>query len=76
MRPSDIITKYAGAEVGVLLQHREKHAGELHAAYWVEYPSIAHALEAVADDLFEGRVEEIIAGGKALTSKEIRALTH
>ena len=76
MRPAEIIARYAGAEIGVLLQHREKHAGDLAEAYWMEYPSIEHALEAVADDLFEGRVEQMTADGEALARAEIEALTH
>jgi len=76
MRASDLIAKYAGAEIGVLIQHREKHAGDLDEAYWMEYPSIEYALEAVADDLFEGRVEKMTADGEVIGSEEIAALTH
>ncbi|RYF31634.1 MAG: hypothetical protein EOO23_02000 [Comamonadaceae bacterium] len=76
MRPADVIAKYNGAEIGVLLQHREKHAGDVGAVYWMGYPSIEHALEAVADDLFEGRVEKITADGDALSEDEVLALTN
>ena len=76
MRPAEIIAKYARAEIGVLLQHREKHAGDLYEAYWMEYPSIAHALEAIADDLFDGLVEKMTADGAALAPEEIEALTE
>lgn len=75
MRASDLIARYARVEVGVLIQHREKHAGDLNATYWMEYPSIEHALEAVADDLFEGRVEKMTAGGEVIAGEEIAALT-
>lgn len=76
MRPSDVIAKYNGAEIGVLLQHREKHAGDIGAVYWMGYPSIEHALEAIADDLFEGRVEKITADGDTLSENEVSALTN
>ncbi len=75
MRPADVIAKYNGAEIGVLLQHREKHAGDIGAVYWMGYPSIEHALEAVADDLFDGRVEKITADGDPLSDDEVCALT-
>jgi len=75
MRPADVIAKYSGAEIGVLLQHREKHSGDIGAVYWMGYSSIEHALEAVADDLFEGRVEKITAHGGTLSEDEVSALT-
>ena len=75
MRRAEVILKYTRSEIGVLLHHRDKHAGDLHEAYWMEYPSIAHALEAVADDLRDGLVEKITADGKALAREEIEALT-
>lgn len=74
MRPVDVIAKYAGVEIGVLLRAREKHAGETEAVYWMEYPSIEHALEAVAEDLFQGRVEEIRADGEPLPDEEVCSL--
>ncbi|UZF90632.1 hypothetical protein [Bosea sp. NBC_00550] len=76
MRPADVIAKYASAEIGVLLQHRDKHAGDIDSAYWVEYPSIEHAIEAVADDLFDGRVEKMTANGEVLPDAELAALTE
>ncbi len=76
MRPVDVIAKYAGVEIGVLLRGRDKHAGEAETVYWKEYPSIEYALEAVAEDLFEGRVEQITADGRPLTQEEVSTLTH
>lgn len=76
MRPVDVIAKYAGVEIGVLLRARDKHAGEAETVYWMDYPSIAHALEAVAEDLFDGRVETITADGEPLTDEEVSTLTH
>lgn len=76
MRPVDVIAKYAGAEIGVLLRARDKHTGEAETVDWMDYPSIAHALEAVAEDLFEGRVETITADGQPLTQEEVSMLTH
>jgi hypothetical protein len=76
MQPVDVIAKYVGAEIGVLLQHREKHAGEQAAVYWIEFLTIEHALEAVADDLFDGRVERMTADGEALRDEELSALTN
>lgn len=31
MRPVDVIAKYAGVEIGVLLRARDKHAAEIKA---------------------------------------------
>lgn len=76
MQPADVIRKYAGAEIAVRMQHRTKHAGDINSAYWLEYPSIELALESIADDLLAGRVECIVADGKALPEGEIDALTH
>ncbi|MGO4675118.1 hypothetical protein AB4Z40_19670 [Bosea sp. 2YAB26] len=76
MRPVDVIAKYAGVEIGVLLRARDKYAGEAETVYWMDYPSIEHALEAVAEDLFEGRVEQITADGQPLTQEEVSTLTH
>lgn len=75
-RPVDVIAKYAGVEIGVLLRARDKQAGDLDAAHWMDYPSIEYALEAVAEDLFEGRVEEIRADGEPLRSEELGSLTN
>ena len=75
MQPVDVIAKYAGAEIGVLLHHRETHAGEMNAVYWMEYPSIEYALEAVADDLFDGRVQRMTADGEDLPDEDVVALT-
>ncbi|MGO4740144.1 hypothetical protein AB4099_26600 [Bosea sp. 2KB_26] len=75
MRPVDVIAKYAGVEIGVLLRARDKHAGEAETVYWMEYPSIEYALEAVAEDLFEGRVERITADGDPLSDDEVSVLT-
>ncbi|HEV7320986.1 MAG TPA: hypothetical protein VGO04_20500 [Ensifer sp.] len=76
MQPVDVIVRYSGAEIGVLLQHRDKQAGEINAVYWMEYPSIEYALEAVAEDLFDGRVERITADGEELPDEALSALTN
>jgi hypothetical protein len=76
MQPVDVIAKYAGAEIGVLLQHRDKHAGDVGSVYWMEYPSIESALEAVAEDLFGGRVERMTADGQELPDEALSALTN
>lgn len=74
-RPTDVIARYAGAEIVVFVQPRAKHAGELMSVQRLDYASLELALEEVAEDLLAGRVETITADGKALSDEELAALT-
>ena len=74
-RPTDVIARYAGAEIVVYVQPKTKHAGELMSVQKLEYPSLELALEELADDLVAGRVETIEADGRALSDEELAALT-
>lgn len=74
-RPTDLIARYAGAEIAVFVQPRTKHAGELMSVQRLDYRSLELALEEIADDLVAGRVETITADGRALSDEELAALT-
>lgn len=74
-RPTDVIARYAGAEIVAYVQPKTKHAGELMSVQKLEYPSLELALEELADDLVAGRVETIKADGRALSDEELASLT-
>ena len=74
-RPTDVLARYAGAEIVAFVQPRTKHAGELMSVQKLDYPSLELALEDIAEDLVAGRVEKITADGKELSEEELAALT-
>lgn len=74
-RPTDVLARYADAEIVAFVQPRTKHAGELMSVQKLDYPSLELALEDIAEDLVAGRVEKITADGKALSEDELAALT-
>lgn len=73
--PTDILAKYAHADIAVVLRQDVKRGGELMATYRMEYPSIEVALDEICDDITAGRVETIEASGSQLSDDEMSALT-
>lgn len=75
-KPTDILAKYAHADIAVVLRQDVKLGGELMATYRMEYPSIEVALDEICDDITAGRVEMIEASGSRLSHDEMSALTE
>ena len=74
--PTDILGRYAHADIAVTLRQSVKRGGELMATYRMDYPSIEVALDEICDDIEAGRVEAIEAGGAKLSDDEMSALTE